>query len=535
MSDYPSRRSVVRAQNGIVATSQTLASVAGLRMLLNGGNAIDASIAAAATLNVVEPMSTGIGGDMFALVWIAREQKLYALNGSGRAPAALTIKECRMRGADSEMPTMGWLPATVPGAVDGWAQLLNRFGTMPFSDVLALAIEYAETGFPVTELIARGFARQQPKLDMNPEAARVYLFREEPPRAGQILKQPDLAKTFRLIAQEGRDAFYRNEIADEIAKHSYKTGGFITKQDLANHTSTWDEPISTTYKDVTLYECPPNGQGIVALTALNLLEEFDLIEMEHNSTEYVHHLAEALKLAFADAFTHVADPSVVPVPAKKMLSKEYAAGRRKMIDPESAMEFPRAGFPVGTDTVYLSVVDRERNCVSFINSLYEGFGSGIVVPGTGICLQNRGANFSLDPKSPNALAPNKRPYHTIIPAMAFRRDEAGHEKPWLCFGVMGGFMQPQGHVQVLLNMTDFKMDPQRALDAPRVRVFANGTVALEEAFDYDTRMALAKRGHKLVDAERGEFGGGQVIEIDPETGALAAGSDPRKDGAAVGY
>lgn len=535
MSDFPSRRSVVRAQNGIVATSQTLASVAGLRMLLDGGNAIDAALAAASTLNVVEPASTGIGGDMFALVWIAREEKLYALNGSGRAPAALTIKECRMRGATSEMPTMGWLPVTVPGAVDGWSQLLNRFGTMKFADVLAPAIEYAENGFPVTELIARGFANQQPKLDMNPEAARVYLFREEAPRAGQILKQPDLANSFRLIAQEGRDAFYRNEIANKIATHSYKTGGFITKQDLANHTSTWEEPISTTYKDVTLYECPPNGQGIVVLMALNLLEGFDLIEMEHNSTEYLHHVAEALKLAFADAFTHVADPSVVPVPSEKMLSKEYAAERRKMIDPQRAMEFPSAGIPVGTDTIYLSVVDRERNCVSFINSLYEGFGSGIVVPGTGICLQNRGANFSLDPKAPNALAPNKRPYHTIIPAMAFRADDSGQRKPWLCYGVMGGFMQPQGHVQVLLNMTDFKMDPQRALDSPRVRVFGDGAVALEDAFDYDTRVALASRGHKVLDSTGEGFGGGQVIEIDPETGALAAGSDPRKDGAAVGY
>lgn len=530
MSDFPSRRSVVRAQNGIVATSQTLASVAGLRMLLQGGNAVDAAIAAAATLNVVEPMSTGIGGDMFALVWIAREQKLYALNGSGRAPAALNLKEARMRGANGEMPTMGWLPVTVPGAVDGWSQLLNRFGTMQLDRVLAPAIDYAENGFPVTELIAGSFARMQPKLDMNPEAARVYLNRDEPPQVGQILKQPDLAKSLRLIAQDGRDAFYLGVIADEIAKHSYKTGGFITKQDLAAHTSTWEEPLATTYKDVTLYECPPNGQGIVALSALNILEEIDLLEMEHNSAEYVHHLVEALKLAFGDAFAHVADPAVVPVPTAQLVSKAYAAKRRSLIDPQSAMKFPGTGVPLGTDTIYLSVVDRERNCVSFINSLYEGFGSGIIVPGTGICLQNRGANFSLEPKSPNALAPNKRPYHTIIPAMAFK-----DSKPWLSFGVMGGFMQPQGHVQILLNMTDFKMDPQRALDAPRVRLFADGSIALEDAFDNDTRVALASRRHPIIESAREEFGGGQVIEIDPATGALAAGSDPRKDGAAVGY
>lgn len=499
-------------------------------MLLDGGNAIDAAIAAAATLNVVEPMSTGIGGDMFALVWIAREQKLYALNGSGRAPAALTIQEVKMRGGKDEMPLMGWLPVTVPGAVDGWSQLLQRFGTKRFAEVLAPAIAYAENGFPVTELIAENFARLQPKLDMNPEAARVYMMRDEPPRVGQILKQPDLGKTLRALAQDGRDAFYRGAIADDIAKYSYKTGGFITKQDLANHTSTWQEPLSTTYKDVTLYECPPNGQGIVALSALNILEELDLIEMEHNSAEYVHYLVEALKLAFADASAHVADPAVMPVPTEKMLSKAYAAQRRAEINPQRAQPLPRTGLANGSDTVYLSAVDKERNCVSFINSLYYGFGSGIVVPGTGICLQNRGANFSLDPKPPNALAPNKRPYHTIIPAMAFR-----NEKPWLSFGVMGGFMQPQGHVQVLLNMTDFKMDPQRALDAPRARVFANGAVALEEAFDNDTRVVLAARGHNLVQAGREEFGGGQVIEIDSETGALAAGSDPRKDGAAVGY
>jgi gamma-glutamyltranspeptidase/glutathione hydrolase len=535
MSDFPSRRSVVRAQNAIVATSQTLASVAGLRMLLNGGNAIDAAIAAAATLNVVEPMSTGIGGDMFALVWVAREQKLYALNGSGRAPATLTIREVKMRSSGAEMPMLGWLPVTVPGAVDGWSELLDRFGTMTFAETLAPAIEYAENGFPVTELIARGFARQQPKLDMHPEAARVYLTRDEPPHTGQVLKQPDLANTFRLIARDGRDAFYRGEIADRLATYSYKMGGFLSKQDLMDHTSTWEEPISTTYKDVTLYECPPNGQGIVALTALNILEELDVPEMEHNSAEYAHHVIEALKLAFADAFAHVADPAHVRVPTERMLSKAYASERRALIDPQSAMSLPKAGVTSGSDTVYLSVVDRERNCVSFINSLYEGFGSGIVVPGTGICLQNRGANFSLDPKSPNALAPNKRPYHTIIPAMAFRRDTAGENKPWLSFGVMGGFMQPQGHVQVLLNMTDFKMDPQRALDAPRIRVFGNGSVAVEDSFDNDTRVALAKRGHKLVDAQSFEFGGGQVVEVDPETGALAGASDPRKDGAAVGY
>lgn len=532
--DFPSRRSVVRAQNGIVATSQPLAASAGLRILWLGGNAIDAAIATAAVLNVVEPMSTGIGGDMFALIWSAREQKLYALNGSGRAPNALTIDRVRKHGTLRGMPTMGWLPVTIPGAVDGWAQLLDRFGTMKFADVLSPAITYAETGFPVSELIARAWERLQPKLDMNPAAARTYLHREESPRVGQIHRQPDLAKTFRALAEGGRDVFYCGEIADKIVAHARDTGGFITREDLANHTSTWDEPIATTYHDVTLYECPPNGQGIVALETLNVLEGFVLREMEHNSAEYLHLIIEALKLAFADAFAQLADPRVVPVPTARMVSKEYATARRELIDPKRAMPQPHTGIQ-SSDTAYLSVVDKDRNCVSFINSLYEGFGSGIVVPGTGIALQNRGANFSLDPKSPNALAPNKRPYHTIIPAMAFRSDAAGRTVPWLSYGVMGGLMQPQGHVQVLLNQTDFGMDPQRALDAPRARVFGDGAVALEDAFDDDTRVALAGRGHKMVDAEPHEFGGGQIILLDPETGALAAGSDPRRDGCAIGY
>lgn len=527
--DFPSRRSVVRAQNGMVATSQPLASVAGLRMLLHGGNAIDAAIAAAATLNVVEPMSTGIGGDMFALVWMAREQKLYALNGSGRAPAALTIQECRARGATRDIPYTGWLPVTIPGALDGWAQMHNRFGALPWADILQPAITYAANGFPVSEIIQTHWANAQPKLDMNPAAARAYLHRDQPPRVGQIHTQPDLANTLRAIATDGRDAFYRGEIANQIARYAYKTGGFITKQDLANHTSTWDEPLATPYHDVTLYECPPNGQGIIALETLNLLEGFALRDLEHNSAEYLHLILESLKLACADGYARIADPRVSPVPTEQLLDKRYADQRRALIDPARAMEMPTTDIR-RSDTIYLAAVDQERNCVSFINSLYEGFGSGIVIPDTGICLQNRGANFSLDPQSPNALAPNKRPYHTIIPAMAFKNNA-----PWLSFGVMGGFMQPQGHVQVLLNMTDFNMDPQRALDAPRARLFTDGAVALEDAFDNDTRLELQARGHKLIHAETDSFGGGQIIELDIENGALAAGSDPRKDGCAIGY
>ncbi len=529
MTEFPSRRSVVRAPHGMVATSQPLAAVAGLRVLLDGGNAIDAAIATAATLNVVEPMMTGIGGDMFALVWIAREKKLYALNGSGRAPAALTLAEVRKRGTTRGMPTMGWLCVTVPGAVDGWANLLDRFGTMKFSQVLAPAIDYAENSFPISELTARTWALDQPKLDMNPTAAHVYLKRGDAPHVGEIHKQPDLAKSLRAIAEGGRDAFYLGEIAEKIVAHSQQTGGFLARADFANHTSTWDEPISTTYRDVTIYECPPNGQGIIVLEALNIIEGFDPQELEHNSAEYLHHIAEALKLAFADGLAHIADPRVVPVPIERMLSKGYAAERRALIDANRAREHPRTGIHA-SDTVYLSVVDSERNCVSFINSLYDHFGSGIVVPGTGIALQNRGANFSLDPDSPNVIAPNKRPYHTIIPAMAFRNNQ-----PWLSFGVVGGFMQPQGHVQVILNMVDFKMDPQRALDSPRVRVHGDESLALERAFDNDTRVALGRRGHRLQSDETSTFGCGQIIMLDQATGALAGASDPRRDGMAVGY
>jgi gamma-glutamyltranspeptidase/glutathione hydrolase len=530
MFDFPSRRSVIRARQGLVATSQPLASAAGLRVLLDGGNAIDASIAAAAVQNVVEPMSTGIGGDMFALVWIAREQKLYALNGSGRAPGGLDIPTCRALGARESVPLTGWLPVTVPGAVDGWAQLLDRFGTATFSEVLAPAITYAEQGFPVSELIAEKWQSLQPKLDMSPSAARVYLYRDEPPRAGDIHTQPDLAWSLRQIAEGGRDAFYEGEIARRIAAYAYRTGGFLTREDFKNHVSTWDEPVATTYRDATIYECPPNGQGIVALMALNILEGFDIPSLEHNGPAYLHLVVESLKLAFADAFAHVADPRCVPVPTEKMLNRSYAAERRALIDPAHALADPVSGIPRGSDTVYLSVVDAERNCVSFINSLYQNFGSGIVIPETGICLQDRGANFSLDSSHPNALAPGKRPYHTLIPAIAFR-DAA----PWMVFGVMGAFMQPQGHVQVILNTVDFGMDPQRALDSPRVRVFGDNSISLEDAFDNDTRAALSRMGHRIVPGARDQFGGGQIIMLDREKDALLGGSDPRKDGCAIGY
>lgn len=528
--DFPSRRSVVRAPHGVVATSQPLAAIAGLRVLLEGGNAVDAAIAAAAVLNVVEPMSTGIGGDMFALVWSARDKKLYALNGSGRAPSALTIQECRKHGATQTMPTTGWLTVTVPGAVDGWVQLRERFGTQSLATLLAPAIEYAERGFPVSELVAEAWEALQPKLAAHPVAARTYLDDGRAPRAGAIHRQPELAQTLRAIAEGGREAFYNGAIADQIVAYAQQTGGFLTKQDFAAHTSTWDEPIATTYRNTTVYECPPNGQGIVVLEALNILEGFDLGAMGHNRADYLHHVVEALKIAFADAWAHVADPRVVSVPISQMLDKHYARQRREQMDGMNAAAFPRPGIRFGSDTVYLAVVDRERNCVSFINSLYDGFGSGIVIPGTGICLQNRGASFSLDPQHPNALAPGKRPYHTIIPAMAFR-----DHRPWMVFGLMGGFMQPQGQVQVLLNMIDFEMDPQRALDAPRVRLFEDGSLALEDPFDNDTRVALATRGHSLVRGTRDDFGGGQIIVLDHARDALLAGSDPRKDGCAVGY
>jgi gamma-glutamyltranspeptidase / glutathione hydrolase len=518
MMNFPSQRSVVTSSHGMVATSQPLAAQVGLKILIDGGNAIDAAVAMAAMLNVVEPMSTGVGGDAFALTYIAQADQLTALNASGRAPQAISIEAVKRLG-HTEMPETGPLSITVPGTVDGWEKILQRHGSMPLNEILKPAIQYAEQGFPVTPIIAHEWREHETILPSTP-----YLIDGHAPRAGEVFKNPELAQTLRLIAGGGAQAFYNGSLAKQIAEYIQSKEGYLSAEDFAQHISTWDQPVSTDYRGTQIFECPPNGQGIIALMALNILEGFDLQSLRYGSTAYYHHILEALKLAFADGFAHIADPTKVGVPIAKMLDKEYAAMRRKLIDPKRALQNAITGLPRG-GTVYLTAIDKDRNACSFINSIYYGFGSGVIVPGTGIVLQNRGALFSLDESHPNALAPGKRPFHTIIPAMAFKDG-----KLWSSFGVMGGHIQPQGQTQVLLNSIDFKMDPQRALDAPRV-VWRFGTsISIESGID---EKGLGALGHEVI--EPNGFGGGQMITIDQDSGVLSGGSDLRKDGCAIGY
>jgi gamma-glutamyltranspeptidase/glutathione hydrolase len=529
---FPSRRSAVLARHGMVATSQPLAAMTGLRLLMDGGHAADAAVAVAAMLNVVEPMSTGIGGDCFALIYQAESGQVTALNGSGRAPAAFTLEEAQRRGLD-EIPLLGPLPVTVPGAASGWEALVQRFGTMTLADCLAPAIATAEEGFPVSERISAGWQRAVDKLSKDREAARVYL---PAPQWGELHRQPDLARTFRLVAEGGAQAFYHGPLATQIAGCVQAAGGYLTADDLAAHTATWETPIRTTYRDVEVLEHPPNGQGLAALVALNIVEGYDMAGMDYFDPDRWHAMIEAMRMGMVDAGRYVADPAMAAVPVAGLLSKEYAAQRRALIRPDRSIALMAPGVPPAEhrDTVYLTVVDGQGNAVSFINSLYYGFGSGLVVPGTGICLQNRGACFTLEPGHPNALDGGKRPYHTIIPAMALRQGRL-----WLSFGVMGGFMQPQGHLQVLVNLVDYGLNPQAALNAPRFRVDERGgpRVAIETGVPLATRKALAAMGHDLRPETTFApgFGSGDVIAVDPETGVLCGGSDPRKDGCAVGF
>jgi gamma-glutamyltranspeptidase/glutathione hydrolase len=529
-AQFPSRRSAVLARHGMVATSQPLAAMAGLQILMDGGNAADAAITVASMLNVVEPMSTGIGGDCFALAYQAKTGQVTALNGSGRAPAAFSLDEAQRRGLET-IPLTGALPVTVPGAASGWDALLKRLGTMTLADCLAPAISTAEDGFPVSERISAGWQRSTEKLSGDAEAARVYL---PAPKPGEIHRQPDLARTFRIVAQEGAEAFYRGELADRIAACVQSKGGYLTTLDLAAHTATWETPIRTTYRDVDILEHPPNGQGLAALLALNIVEGYDLAEMGYFDPARWHLMIEAMRMGMADAAQYVADPAIVDVPVGNLLSSAYTSQRRALIQPDRALDIVAPGLPEHKDTVYLTVVDGQGNAVSFINSLFHGFGSGLVVPGTGICLQNRGACFSLEEGHLNALEGGKRPYHTIIPAMALRQGQL-----WLSFGVMGGYMQPQGHLQVASNLVDYGMNPQTALDAPRFRVDQRGglRVAMETGVPLKTRKALSAMGHD-VQAETTfspVFGSGDIIARDAETGVLWGASDPRKDGCAVGY
>ena len=531
---FDSRRSTVLATKGMVATSQPLGAMAGLRVMMDGGNAVDAAVATAAALNVVEPVSTGVGGDMFALVWNAREKKMHALNGSGWAPGAASIQELRDQG-HTRMPEFGVYSVSVPGTVHGWETILDAHGTMPLSQVLQPAIQYAEEGYPVSDVIAHQWQQQVGKLSQLP-SGQEFLINGRAPGHGELMRLPTLANTLRTVAEGGSEAFYKGQIAAQMAAFIQEHGGWLSVGDMSHYTSDWDAPISTEYRGVKCWECPPNGQGIVALEALNIVEDFDLKGMGAQSADAYHHMIEAIRLSFADAFQYVADPRKASVPIAELTSKEYAAERRKLIDPARAMKtVPYGKVTPGSDTVYISCVDGEGNACSFINSIFANFGTGLVVPGTGIVLHNRASLFSLDPEHPNALAPGKRPYHTIIPAMATIDDEL-----YLCYGVMGSFMQPQGHLQVITNMVDFGMDTQEALNALRFLV-SGDSVTLEEGISRDVARDLQGRGHDvglMYGYQRGSaggMGGAQTIQRDPDSGVLRGASEPRKDGCAVGW
>nr|MDO8111333.1 gamma-glutamyltransferase [Candidatus Sigynarchaeota archaeon] len=532
-----SRRSPVLAMNGIVASSQPLASQAGIEILQKGGNAADAAVACAAVLNVTEPMSTGIGGDCFALFYDAEKKTVFGVNGSGRAPAGLTIDVALSAGIKgNSIPSSSPHSVTIPGAAAGWVDTVEKHGKLSIKEVLEPAIRIATQGHPVAPLIALAWSTGVGKLKRSAHGKEL-LVDGAAPEPGQVFKNPNLAKVFKEVAEHGKAGYYESWIAKTIVDTQQQAGGKITLDDLKAHRSTFDTPISTNYRGIDVYEIPPNGQGITALIALNILEEFDLAGKEPNSPEYYHLLIESIRLAFADTRWFVADPTFSRVPVQGLLSKDYAANRRHLINQNAAtLDFAHGSPTHSSDTVYLCAADKEGNACSFINSNYEAFGSGIVPKGTGFVLQCRGSNFSLDPEHPNRLEPKKRPYHTIIPAMATKNGEL-----WAAFGVMGGFMQPQGHVQVFCRMVEHEYDPQAALDAPRFCIesgTAGGAVLLEESIPAATRDKLNEMGHpiKIVSGfGRSVFGRGQIIRRDPTSGILWAGSDPRSDGCAIGY
>ena len=519
----------------MVASSQPLASQAGLDVLKRGGNAVDAAIAMAAVLNVTEPNMTGIGGDAFAMIYSAKTKKLEALNASGRAPRALSLEYFTSRKI-AQMPFTGMEPITVPGAFDGWITLLEKHGTMKLADLLAPAIAYAENGFPVMEKTVADWEPEVPRLKLTAAAAATYLVDGRAPQPGAIFHQKNLARTFRTLARGGRDAFYRGEIARAIVDYCQKQGGFLSMEDFAAQKSDWVEPISTTYRGHTLYELPPNNQGLTALILLNILEGIDLTTMRTDPARYYHTLIEATKIAFADRNRYIADPAFSKIPVSELLSKDYAAKRRALIDPDKAIDAPAPGdMRLGSDTTYLSVVDKDRNAVSFINSIFNAFGSAVVAGDTGIMLHNRGTGFSLEPGHPNQYAPGKRPFHTLIPAMVFRDGRL-----LMSYGVMGGDVQAQGHAQVLVNLIDRRLNLQQAIDAPRVRYISGRGVMMEDGLTAPVIADLVRRGHERVLpgpglTHRALMGGGQAIMIDPATGSLSGGSDSRKDGLALGY
>ncbi len=532
-------RSEVIARNGMACTSQPLATQAALDILKAGGNAIDAAIAANAVLGLVEPVSNGIGGDLFAIVWDAETEQLYGLNASGRSPRSLTLDYFNENGYE-KIPYYGPLPVSVPGCVDGWFELHDRFGSMEMSDILLPAIEYAREGFPVTEVIAYYWERNARALARFPHVEEVYMPGGTAPAKGEIFKNPYLAETMEKIAQGGRDAFYKGEIALTIDAFIKEQGGFLSYEDLAGHRSEWVEPVSSDYRGYDIWELPPNGQGIAALQILNILEGYDIAGMGYGSPEYIHYFVEAKKLAFEDRAKYYADPDFNDIPVDELISKEYAAQRRALINPERASRQLPAGDPENGNTIYLTVADKHGNMVSLIQSNYLGMGSGMCPPGLGFILQDRGELFTLEEGHFNVYEPGKRPFHTIIPAFITKDG-----KPFMSFGVMGGAMQPQGHAQIVINMIDFGMNLQEAGDAPRIRhtgssqptgqvMTDGGTVYLESGIPYETIRELTRMGH-TIQYTVGGFGGYQAIMKDPENGVYYGASESRKDGQAAGY
>jgi len=549
-SNTHATRSAVLGRNGMIATSQPMASAAGLKVLQDGGNAIDAAVTAAAVLAVVEPSMTGIGGDLFAIVYDAKTKTLHALNASGRSAYAATPEEYARRG-QTRMPGTGVLSVTVPGVVEGWSELLSKYGTLSMAKAVAPAVDYAKNGYAVSEIISGQWKASEKKLAADPVTAATFLPNGHPLQSGEIFTNPHLAATLEAVGKGGRDAFYKGAIARAIVADMRKRDGLLDERDFAEHKADWVDPISTTYRGYEVYEMPPNTQGFVVLEMLNILEGFDVKAMGHNSPEALHALVEAKRIAFADRAAYDGDPASVPASVlKTLISKDYAALRRKEIDPQHAAESYKAGVMPGVaptapiaealqnftgmdrgDTIYMTAADGKGNFVSLIQSLFSDFGSGVVAGDTGILLHNRGSAFNLTPGSPDQIAPHKRPLHTLIPAFVMKDG-----KPWLSFGVMGGDHQAQGHTQVLLNAIDFGMNVQEAGEAARVTHGNNGLL-VESAVPEAVRAALIQRGHKVTSNANpgGAFGGFQGIMFDPRTGVLMGGSDVRKDGLAIGY
>ena len=532
-------RSEVIAQNGMVATSHPLASQIGIDILKGGGNAIDAAIAANAALGLMEPTGNGIGGDLFAIIWIEKEKKLYGLNASGRSPENLTLEYFKENNFKS-IPAYGPLPVSVPGCVDGWFELHNKFGKIKMRDILNPTIKYAEDGFPVTELVSYYMDVASDNFKDYPNFKETYFIDDSTPKKGQVFKNPDLANTLRTIVKSGKKGFYEGEIAHRIANFVQDQGGFLSYNDLKNHKSEWIEPVSTNYRGFDVWELPPNGQGIAALQILNLLEGYDIRSMGFGSADYIHHFVEAKKIAFADRAKYYADMDFNEIPVEYLISKEYADIRRKDINSENSASTVSPGNIENGDTIYLTTADSEGNMVSLIQSNYRGMGSGMVPKGLGFMLQDRGELFSLDENHFNVYAPKKRPFHTIIPAFITKDGN-----PFISFGLMGGAMQPQGHAQIVINIIDFDMNLQEAGDAPRIRHQSNqqptggemtdgGELALEKGFDYKQIRELMKKGHSVI-YDLGSFGGYQAIMIDYINKVYFGASESRKDGSAIGY